>query len=307
MQLFGYLISQPPRKYLLLLQYSNLESLQKSPPRTDLSAYYQLWVKPNHHSKLKHIIPNFHFGFRAHHAITHQLHRVADTISAALETKKYSAGIFLNVAKAFNTVWHDGLLFKLKNIFPAPLYLILKSYLANRSFNVRYNLQHSKQYSIFAGVPQDNDIAPFLYTIFTSDLPTTKSTLVGTYADDTALLSVSSDHTTVSHQLQTHLNILSQWFINWKIKINESKSSFVTFSLKPLNCPAVTINNITIPHSTEVKYLGLTFDRRLTWSLHFKDKCMKLNSRLHLLRPLICSNFILPIKIILYKTLLQPI
>lgn len=255
----------------------------------------------------KNSIPNFQFGFRAHHATTHQLHRVADTISAALETKKYCAGVFLDVAKAFDTVWHDGLLFKLKNIFPAPLYLILKSYLANRSFNVRHNLQHSKQYPIYAGVPQGSDIAPFLYTIYTSDLPTTENTLVGTYADDTAILSVSSDHTTASHQLQTHLNTLSQWFTNWKIKINESKSSLVTFSLRPLNCPAVTINNIVIPHSTEVKYLGLTFDRRLTWSLHLKDKRKRLNSRLHLLRPLLRSNLTLPIKIILYKALLQPI
>jgi hypothetical protein len=215
----------------------------------------------------KNSIPNFQFGFRAHHATTHQLHRVADTISATLETKKYCAGVFLDVAKAFDTVWHDGLLFKLKNIFPAPLYLILKFYLANRSFYVRHNLQHSKQYPIFASVPQGSDIAPFLYTIYTSDLPTSENTLVGIYADDTALLSVSSDHTTASHQLQTHLNSLS----------------------------------------TEVKYLGLIFDRRLTWSSHLKDKRKKLNSRLHLLRPLLRSKLTLHIKIILYKTLLQPI
>ncbi|KAF0759095.1 ribosome biogenesis protein TSR3 isoform X1 [Aphis craccivora] len=123
-----------------------------------------------------------------------------------------------------------------------------------------------------------------------------KNDFVGTYADDTALLSVSSDHTTPSHQLQTHLNTLSQWFTNWKIKFNEFKSSFVTFSLRPLNCPAVTINNIVIPHSTEVKYLGLIFDRRLTWSFHLKDKRKRLNSRLRLLRPLLRSNLTLPIK-----------
>jgi len=56
----------------------------------------------------KNSIPNFQFGFRAHHATTHQLHRFADTISAALETKKYYADVFLDVTKAFNTVWHDG-------------------------------------------------------------------------------------------------------------------------------------------------------------------------------------------------------
>jgi len=126
-------------------------------------------------------------------------------------------------------------------------------------------------------------------------------------SDDTALLSVSSGHSTASHQLQTNLNSLSQWFTNWKIKINESKFSFGTFSLGLLNCPAVTINNIVIQNSTEVKCLGLIFDRRLTWSSHLKDNRKKLNSRLHLLRPLLRSNLTLPIKIILYKTLLLPI
>ncbi|KAL4149234.1 hypothetical protein QTP88_003218 [Uroleucon formosanum] len=79
-------------------------------------------------------LPNFQFGFSANHSTTHQLHRVADTISTALETKKYCAGVFLDVAKAFDTVWHEGLLFKLKTLFPAPYYLLLKSYLDNRTF-----------------------------------------------------------------------------------------------------------------------------------------------------------------------------
>ncbi|KAF0769832.1 ribosome biogenesis protein TSR3 isoform X1 [Aphis craccivora] len=109
-------------------------------------------------------------------------------------------------------------------------------------------------------VPQGSDIAPFLYTIYTSDLPTSEDTIVGTYADDTALLSVSSDHTIASQQIQTHLNNLSQWFTNWKIKINESKSSFITFTLRPHSCPAVSINNIDIPHSTE----SLNNDLKLT-------------------------------------------
>jgi len=89
--------------------------------------------------------------------------------------------------------------------------------------------------------------------------------------------------------------------------MNESKSSFVTFSLRPHSCPAVTINIINIPHFTQVNYLGLILDRRLTWSPHLKDKRKKLNSRLHLLKPLLRSNLTISIKIILYKSLLQPI
>jgi hypothetical protein len=65
------------------------------------------------------------------------------------------------------------------------------------------------------------------------------------------------------------------------------------------------MNNIMIPHSNEVKYLGLIFDRRLTWSSHLMNKRKKLNSRLQLLRPLLRSNLTLNIKILLYITLIQ--
>jgi hypothetical protein len=63
--------------------------------------------------------------------------------------------------------------------------------LENRTFKVRHNLQHSKQFPIGAGVPQGSEIAPFLYMIYTSDLPKSKKAILGTYADDTALLSIA--------------------------------------------------------------------------------------------------------------------
>jgi len=57
------------------------------------------------------------------------------------------------------------------------------------------NLQHSNQYPISTDLPQGSDIAPFLYTVYTSDMPSSEDAIVGTYADDTALLSASPDHT----------------------------------------------------------------------------------------------------------------
>ena len=127
-------------KQLALHMSTVMESLKSVKPPENSSSYRLISLLPFlgkilEKSILKRIttlaqsnnsIPNFHFDFRAYRAITHQLHRVVDIISSALETKKYCAGVFLDVAKAFDTVWNDGLLFKFKSIFPAPLYL--KSY-----------------------------------------------------------------------------------------------------------------------------------------------------------------------------------
>jgi hypothetical protein len=60
-----------------------------------------------------------------------------------MESKLYCAAVLLDVAQAFDKVWHEGLLFKLKKFLPAPYYLLLKSYLENRTFCVRVNNSYS--------------------------------------------------------------------------------------------------------------------------------------------------------------------
>ncbi|KAF0771950.1 ribosome biogenesis protein TSR3 isoform X1 [Aphis craccivora] len=64
-----------------------------------------------------------------------------------------------------------------------------------------------------------------------------KITLIGTYADDTAILASNVDPAIARQQIQTHLNTLLSWFNKWRIKINETKSSLITFSLRPQDCP----------------------------------------------------------------------
>jgi hypothetical protein len=60
------------------------------------------------------IIPITQFGFRSGHSTIHQVHRLNDTIASDLEKKQFCAGLFLDVAQAFDKVWYDGLIFKLK-------------------------------------------------------------------------------------------------------------------------------------------------------------------------------------------------
>lgn len=63
-------------------------------------------------------LPEHQFGFQARHSTTDQLDRVATTILTALEEKKFCAAAFLDVAQAFDRVWHPGLDFKLRQLLP---------------------------------------------------------------------------------------------------------------------------------------------------------------------------------------------
>ncbi|VVC43876.1 Reverse transcriptase domain [Cinara cedri] len=130
---------------------------------------------------------------------------------------------------------------KLIKFLPAPLFLLIKSYLSNRFFSVRLNNTYSTRNTIRSGVPQGSDIAPFLYSIFTHDIPKTFYTTLGIYADDTLITASHESHVTASEMIQNHLNMIRLWANRWKIKINETKSVQVTFSLRNLDSPPVTL------------------------------------------------------------------
>jgi hypothetical protein len=73
------------------------------------------------------ILPNSQFGFRSAHSTIHQVHRLVDVISFSLEKKYYCTCALLDISQAFDTVWYEGLIFKLKIFLSPSLYLLPKS------------------------------------------------------------------------------------------------------------------------------------------------------------------------------------
>jgi hypothetical protein len=95
---------------------------------------------------------------------------------------------------------------------------------------------------------------------------------MGTFSEDTVILSVNIGPAIATFALQNHLNQIQEWTKMWKIKSNEAKSTQVNFSLRREQCPVVFFNNIQIPASPSTKYLGIYLDNHLTWKEHIKKK-----------------------------------
>ena len=255
------------------------------------------------------ILPDYQFGFREQHSTTEQIHRITHSISQNLEKKKYCSAVFLDIQHAFDKVWHEGLLLKLKKILPRIYYSILKSYLTNRQFMVKYLDATITTFSIEAGIPQGSVLGPLLFSIYTADLPILSEITLATFADDTALLASHADPIIASSTLQRGLDSMEKWFQKWGFKINENKSTRVTFTLRRQTCPRVTINNITIPNQDSVRSLGMTLDRRLTWKQHIVDKSKQLRDKLKTFYWLISrrSNLSTQSKITLHKTIIKAV
>jgi len=205
------------------------------------------------------IIPEHQFGFRRGHGTLDQCHRIINEIFSVFESKIYCTASFLDVQQAFDRVCHDGLLYKIKKCFFV-LFCIIKVILNHETLLCATKNEYSPLHFIKAGVPQGSVLGPVLYTLYTADMPVTKTCTVATYADDTAILATSSSKEEASQLLQAELGLIESWFLLWKIKINAQKSAQITFALRRGDCP----------QSNCIKYLGLHLDRGLMWKNHIK-------------------------------------
>lgn len=256
------------------------------------------------------LIPDHQFGFRKQHSTIEQVNRVYKIARDALEEKQYCTAAFIDVSQAFDKVWHQGLMFKLKKFFQSSyLYYILKSYLENRYFMVKVNEHLTSLFPIQSGVPQGSVLGPVLYTLFTADLPMSDTTYTATFADDTVIMSKHLDSNIASQQLQFNLNQIQTWMRKWRIQPNEKKSVQMTFTLKRGSCPPVTLNGCVLAQSNEAKYLGIHLDCRLNWRSHIFMKRKQLGLKLRELYWLIDkkSKLSLDNKILVYKAILKPI
>lgn len=256
------------------------------------------------------IIPDFQFGFRSKHSTIDQVHRVTAKIEQAFEEKKYCPAVFLDVSQAFDRVWHEGLIYKISKIVPQNYCQLLESYLSERKFRVSHEDTYSNFYPATAGVPQGSVLGPFLYLLYTSDIPTTETTFIGTFADDTVVLASSESQNQAVEYLQQALDKISQWTRDWKLKLNELKSVHVTYALRHKNSNLHTfLNGVQIPQAESAKYLGLHLDSRLNWKHHVRQKAEQIKIKQREMYWLIGkhSKLSLYCKRLIYESIIKPI
>lgn len=253
------------------------------------------------------VIPDHQFGFRKGHGTIQQCHRIVATIRNALEEKKYCPAVFLDISQAFDKVWHDGLMWKIKERIPK-FYRILQSFVRGRTFVVRYSNDRSSTKEIHAGVPQGSVLGPFLYCLATGDFEIADGVTTGTFADDTAFLTTHADPNVAAERLQMQLHMFHEWCDKWKVKVNPNKCVNVNFTLRRGVIPEVEIYGTVIPKEKSARYLGLHLDSSLNWGVHIQKKKKQLKlatQRLSwLLRP--GSGLSVENRLLVYKVMLMP-
>lgn len=259
------------------------------------------------------IIPPEQFGFRPNHNTTMLAAKIACEAYKNFNKEMNTAMLLLDMEKAFDSVWHAGLIYKLFAIHKLPLHLVslIHSYIQNRTFQVRVEDVLSTPKNLYAGVPQGTVLSPQLYILYTADLPKHPMTNLALYADDTTIYSHSYYAQVAKIRINHHMRILLPFYDKWKLKINAQKTELIVFTKKNsnYNITPLFIKNTPIAPKKQVKYLGVVFDRRLTFYSNISYLIQKHFAASQKLYPLMNPNSPLSPanKLLIFKTILRPI
>ena len=119
---------------------------------------------------------------------------VSDRIARAFNRSGGTRAVALDISKAFDRVWHAGLLHKTKSYgISGQIFGLISSFLSNRQLQVVLEGKSSQEYPVNAGVPQGSILGPALFLLYINDLPDEVICDIVIYADDATLYSKASD------------------------------------------------------------------------------------------------------------------
>ena len=198
-----------------------------------------------------------------------------------MDENKITCSIFLDLAKAFDSVDHRILIQKLEKYgIRGNALELIKSYLSNRQHYVKVNNVESRYRVLEIGVPQGSVLGPLLFLIFINDLPNCCKLDVTLFADDTFLSLASKNIRQLRKEMGKELDKVYKWLVLNKLTLNISKSKYMLISKGKRICTGdfrLKLDGIPLERCVEYKYLGIYIDERLNWKRHIQYMCHKLS------------------------------
>ena len=237
-------------------------------------------------------------GFRPGDSTINQLLAITTEIYNSFETLNETRAVFLDMSKAFDKVWHEALIFKMrKNGISGNLLNTLTNYLTNRKQRVVLNGIESPWEAIDSGVPQGSVLGPLLFLIYINDLTDNISANIKLFADDASLFikvlqdtHMSDSNITRAHEtLMADLTTITLWANTYKMKFNPdiSKQAIeVVFSSKynKGDHPLLSFNEIPVAREESTKHIGMVLDSKLSFRQHILEGIEKAKKGLSLMK-----------------------
>ena len=223
------------------------------------------------------LFSDFQCGFRSSRSTSDLLTVVSDRIAMAFNRSGVTRAVALDISKAFDRVWHAGLLHKLKSYgILGQMFGLISSFLSNRRLRVVLDGKSSQEYPVNAGVSQRSILGPTLFLLYINDLPDDVICIIGIYADDTTLYSrcdQASDlwqQLELASELESDLRDTVDWGRKRLVDLNAGKTRLVSFDWsKNAGAIDVKMDGSVLEEKSSFKMLWLTFSSKLDWGSYF--------------------------------------
>jgi len=242
------------------------------------------------------ILSNLQFGFQKNKSTQDAIALLTNKVHEGLDLSKPCAAVFIDLAKAFDTVSHRMLLSKLENIgVRGNAFSLIQSYLSGRIQQVQLENNLSETKEITYGVPQGTVLGPVLFIIYLNELLLQNfSGSVISFADDTVLFVQGNTWTQVNDNISHDLNLLVKWLDKNLLTINLEKTKYLPFSTNKVRAPLDKEIDIVLSHrknktwnlksTDKVEYLGIQIDCYLKWDHQIQLLTSKVRSLLYIFK-----------------------
>lgn len=239
------------------------------------------------HMSSNNILSDSQHGFIQGRSCTTQLLQVIDKWTEIIDNGGNIDNIYLDFAKAFDSVPHRRLIIKLQSYgIEGKVLNWIDSFLTDRRQKVLVNGSESRWAKVLSGVPQGSVLGPILFVCYINDMPDTISSLIYMYADDTKIsrvVNMKSDW----KALQKDLNSLQEWSNKWQLKFNSSKCKVMHLGNDNRKHRYSMMENEvikTLEESAQERDLGVLIDDELKFVKHIENAVSKSNQLLGLIK-----------------------
>ena len=239
-------------------------------------------------------------GFRPGRSTLDQILYLSQSISSGLNKPRPGSQTILSTidfSKAFDSVWHPALFHKLISIGLPPCFARwTQSFLSDRCACVVFQNHKSRSFRVHRGVLQGSVLGSVLFSLFINDLPASlpSSISCSLYTDDLSIWSSSPSVSTAVEATQGALFRLECWSEYWCLPLNPSKCEASFFSVDPHQSnlqPNLLLLGSHLRFNPTPTFLGVTFNRSLSFSKHVSSLKAKFFPRLKVLRCISASSW----------------
>lgn len=238
----------------------------------------------------KALLSPYQSGFRRGRNTMDSILCLESDIRKAQTNKEVVIAVFFDIEKAYDMLWKEGLLIKLKSLgIGGKAYNWVMNFLLDRKIQVRVGAEYSSVYAVENGTPQGSVCSPLLFNIMIHDIFNQVHPSVGKslYADDGALWAKGRNVAHVGKKIQAAIVEVEKWTNKWGFKLSVAKTQVICFTKRHKIAPiSLKLYEQPLKQVNTIRFLGVWFDGKLTWSNHIgkvQNKCKKVNNVLRCL------------------------